>query len=149
MNKERLLRLADLLEVDAKKPDGIKFDLGDWAYRAVPRKGETSSMFTVDEAIPLNCNTAACAIGLAALSGVFAKDGLTYAITDRGTLTPKVGADYGFDAVEKFFDLPERDSCFLFDWSKYPEELRQGAEAELYVAQRIRQYVDSDGVTPN
>jgi hypothetical protein len=30
MNKRRLLKLAALLEADAEKTDGIKFDLGSW-----------------------------------------------------------------------------------------------------------------------
>ena len=56
MNKKRLLKLADLLEADAKNKKGIKFDYWATANLADPKE-------------PISCGTSACAMGLAALSG--------------------------------------------------------------------------------
>jgi len=68
MNKRRLLKLADLLEADAKNKKGVKFDLGTW--------GNLNEGTPEEEVI--SCGTTACAAGLAAMSGAFKKEGLGY-----------------------------------------------------------------------
>jgi hypothetical protein len=62
VNKKRLLKLADLLEADAKNRKGIKFDLG-----TVAMSSAEDGNFIKGELEPsVSCNTVACAMGLAA-----------------------------------------------------------------------------------
>ena len=66
MKKQRLLKLAALLEEDAGNPKGMKFDLGYWAAPANLGDSDLSKKdFSVD------CGTVGCAVGLACLSGAF------------------------------------------------------------------------------
>jgi hypothetical protein len=136
MHAERLLKLADLLEADAARPDGIKFDLGTWGRW---RNGEAPS---------LSCGTTACAMGLAALSGSFAEDGLTYAIEwlpDRtiggyGGISVKFDDQYNLDAAAQLFGITGEAADFLFVPDAY-DVTPVGAEGECVVAQRIRDFV--------
>src|SRR5580704_5650057 len=73
MNKRRLLKLADLLEADAKNKKGIQFDYHHWG--SVGNREE-----------PLSCGTSACALGLAAISGAFTRAGLGYTTHPWGSL---------------------------------------------------------------
>ncbi len=149
MNKERLLKLADLLEADAANPEGVKFDLNFWAADAqfsgknYEERGVLKDQgmgFKEGEAIPVNCGTAACAVGLACISGAFADEGLTYKINHNGDLLP-VFEDYeDWGAAEIFFDLTDEQSSKLFSPGSYSN--RTGASAELEVAMRIRGLVD-------
>lgn len=150
MNKERLLKLADLLEADAANPNGLKFDLGYWGIDA--RQAEADSYekkqelqdlghcFTKGQPVPVDCGTAACAVGLAALSGAFAPEGFTYQLTSMGDVEPVYEEDTTWGAVERFFDLTDAQSTRLFMSSSYPES--KGAVAELAVAKRIRGLCD-------
>jgi hypothetical protein len=128
VNKRRLLRLADLLEANAKNEKGVKFDLDSWA-KLPPGK------------VTLDCRTTACAVGLACISGEFEE--LTYR---RGLLTPSKLIPLfreliGWDAVERFFGLNEDRAYRLFNDKFYPPEKRKGAKGERAVAYRIRRMV--------
>jgi hypothetical protein len=140
MNKRRLLKLADLLEADAKNRKGIKFDLEVIASKAVGRDGDYEE-FEPGEVPEINCGTAACAVGLACISGAFKHSGLSYQITGWG-LEPKFVALVGWSRAETtFFGLTEDESTFLFREDSYPIGKTRGAVGERYVANRIRDFV--------
>ena len=146
VHTDRLLRLADLLEDDALKPDGVRFDLGTW----VTPSG-SNHYLSKPASIPVDCNTSACAIGLACISGEFAKYGLTYffrpmdAFSQSSGLLPALEQNgdvfTAFDAVEVLFNIGHNDALYLFDPDYYPLEKRRGSVAELYVAERIREFL--------
>lgn len=159
MHIERLTRMRDLLCHDAAKPDGIKFDLSTWAQ---PSDGELKGHWKLPEdvaisddyryytapkprEIAVDCGTTACAMGLAAISGEFEKDGLTYAFTlsDDGTgvLLPQLGKYYGFEAAAELFDIGLQDAYYLFDPAHY-DSTPQGADGERFVAQRIDDFIE-------
>lgn len=139
MNKRRLLKLAGLLDADAKNKKGIQFDLSDYARPA--KSGKGGGGYSEQDAIPVNCNTAACAIGLACISGAFKRSGLTYTLDFRGYLWPKYETSQMGDAAELFFDVNEDEFEFLFQPSSYPRKFRKGAIGERFVARRIRDFV--------
>lgn len=129
MNKRRLLKLADLLEADAKNKKGIKFDLGTWGY-------------VKDGTKPVSCGTKACAMGLAALSGAFKRHGLSYTL-DGGFVDISIGGIHGgFSSGAKLFDISFDESHWLFDPMSYPASARTtGVSGEKLVAKRIRDFV--------
>jgi hypothetical protein len=129
MNKRRLLKLADLLEADAKNKKGIKFDLATWG---AAKEGQEVSH---------SCGTAACAMGLAVISGAFKRDGLYNGSSDLNSVCPAVGSKDGYGAAMLLFNLEWEEATFLFWGSSYPRRKRKGAVAELYVAKRIRDFV--------
>lgn len=147
MHVENLLKLADLLEADALNEKGVKFDLCYWAAPAVGDASIGSELFpTNDAAIPIDCNTRACAMGLAVISGAFADQGLHayYNLAHNGgyRMVPAMPGPHSdtplqdFEAAEKLFDLDRSDVGYLFDPDYYDNT--RGAEAELTVARRIR-----------
>lgn len=145
MNKRRLLKLADLLEADAKNKKGVKFDLGTWAAPA-----ESSflnrSFEKKESAVAVDCGTSACAVGLACISGAFKRSGLTYGYKRNWSgsgwhLMPKFEGRTQFPAVQRFFDINKPEAFFLFSGDKYPHGKQEGAIGELYVAKRIRDFV--------
>lgn len=140
MNKRRLLKLADLLEEDAANKKGVKFDLGSWA---TPSEGMT---FANTKEVPVDCNTSACAMGLACISGAFKREGLTYEfdyshIYGGHILEPNHEGNIGFAAARSLFDINDADSYFLFDPDEYPTSKTKGAAGERFVARRIRDFV--------
>jgi hypothetical protein len=128
MNKRRLLKLADLLEADAKNKNSIKFDLHDW--------GNARD----DKELALNCGTTACAMGLAVLSGAFKRAGLTNG-GSKYFILPEHGDHLGFDAAASLFDIRLNEAEFLFAQGKYASIYQKGAVGERAVAKRIRQFV--------
>jgi hypothetical protein len=139
MNTERLLKLADLLEADANNEKGVSFDLTAWARKRVGSTGEFSNCsFDIGEVVPVDCSTAACAWGLAAISGKFAADGVGYRVSIIGVLTPTFDGKTDYEAAETFFEIGYRQTAFLFDPEYYPETKLKGRDGELFVAQRIR-----------
>ena len=132
MNKRRLLKLADLLEDDAKYAKGIKFDYLEWGT-------------VTDIQKPASCGTTACAMGLAAVSGAFKRQGLSFQRISccneiNITLNGKGGAIN--DAVE-LFDLTKREAIFLFA-SSTGLPATTGAKAEIAVAKRIRDFTSGE-----
>ena|SRR6185312_8885744 len=141
MNKRRLLKLADLLEADAKNLKGISFDLMTWAR---PSESIDGSYRTKLEKVPVDCGTSACAVGLACISGAFRRSGLSYVYkrwNEGFYLIPQFGTEGGMKAVQSFFGIDRRSADFLFASDNYPEGKRQGAAAERFVARRIRDFV--------
>jgi hypothetical protein len=130
MNKRRLLKLADLLEADAKNKKGIKFDY--WTTAKVEEAKD-----------PISCGTSACAMGLAAISGAFKREGLGYRLppanlseiifTWKGRKT-----DYDKAAI-LLFDISDDEANLLFLPGRTTET--RGAVAERQVAKLIRDFV--------
>jgi len=147
MNKRRLLKLADLLEADAKNKTGIKFDLGLIARKAPTADRPYHEDFSPREPIPVDCGTAACAVGLACISGAFAKSGLSYSISRDNGLMPKYRRPDGktfsqwTSATTAFFGITPDECQFLFTQWRYPVGKTTGAIGERYVAKRIRNFV--------
>ncbi|HSV24349.1 MAG TPA: hypothetical protein VLJ17_15140 [Xanthobacteraceae bacterium] len=133
VGRRRLLKLAGMLEADAKNKNGIKFDLSLWGGAHRP-----------DE--PMSCATIGCAMGLAVASGAFAKDGLQPP-DSGGRLAPvfrsKGSQDrlYHFDAAAGLFQIERQEAKFLFGYNHYSLPRSVGAHAERAVAKRIRQFV--------
>lgn len=129
MQKERLLKLADLLDADAKNKNGIQFDLS-WFAKPADTKNPK-----------VDCSTKACAVGLACLSGAFKDEGLSWTIdTGRREPIPSFKDVRGIDAAKAFFGVKENAFNFLFMPGRYPEG-DTGAKAERAVAKRIRDFV--------
>lgn len=135
----RLSRLAKLLRQDAANPEGVKFDLGTWGFENNPvslyeLKDEYNSY------IPkVSCGTTACAIGLAVVSGIFAKDGLKNAALYTHKITPGYKNKRSFEAVQIFFGITNRQAANFFVASVNGEY--QGAKAEIGVAKKIERFV--------
>lgn len=94
MNKERLLKLAELLE---NLPEGRpKFSLENWYH----------------------CGTAACAVGHAAIDPWFRRRGLKLIKIGRWH-EPAYRDDEGWSAVAAFFGIYIIDAEFLFSAESY------------------------------
>lgn len=131
MNKRRLLKLADLLEADAKNENGIKFDYYDWGHISNLKQ-------------PMSCGTEACALGLAAISGAFKSAGLGYelpynSIYTQINITYKGRVSDPLQAGMNVFGLTDSEALFLFV-PKSEDEV-QGAKAEKNAAKKIRELV--------
>lgn len=134
MHTNRLLRLAVLLEEDAINPQGVKFDLELWGTDS-----RTGNLHPANTIIPADCQTTACAMGLAAISGIFYDEGLTWNV-HHGWLVPTFNGEDGFDAALAFFELPDLRAVYhLFSPESYDQH--KGKDAELAVAKRIRKLV--------
>lgn len=134
--RDRLNKLADLLDADAANKKGIRFNLGLLAF--VDKKDD-----------PLSCGTQACAIGLAALSGKFNRAGMrvimdSHSPTNSITIGyTKTGGDkdirWEWEAAAKgVFGLTLGEVQWLFTEGAYAYTGRMGASAERAVAARLR-----------
>ena len=136
MHKDRLVRLANLLRRDAANPNGAKFDLGTW--------GES-----LDAEPRLSCGTTACAMGLAAISGIFKDEGLTFWVHPEVDVNGedineiKIGYDgcYGYRAAAEFFGISGADARYLFAPDSYRGAIPVGKEGEERVAARIEVFI--------
>ncbi len=150
MREDLLIRGAELLEADAAKPDGIQFDLATWVKPSIRQEGADIYAFATvpEEKPPISCATSACAMGLFCLSGAFEEEGLSYHFAKHGggyVLLPDLTDDTGYQrdgflAAAYLFDISYEDASYLFDPDNYPADKLTGAQAELYVADRIREY---------
>ena len=132
MNRERLKRLAVLLE-GYRDGDVTRFDLQNWGKFETQRAG----FLWLDQR---SCNTAACAVGFACGSGIFAEDGLSYEVDKINMeLTPIFRDLEGWSAVKSFFDLDHVQAVELFAAHSY--ELTEGEVAAQAVAARIRKMI--------
>jgi hypothetical protein len=132
MNRERLKRLAELLE-GYRDSDVTRFDLQNWGKFESQRAG----FLWLHQR---SCNTAACAVGLACGSGIFAEDGLSYELDKTNMeLTPLFRDLEGWTAVKSFFDLDQVQAVKLFAQHSY--ELTEGEAAARAVAARIRKMI--------
>ena len=127
MKTDLLLKLADLLEADANNPHGVRFNLGTWITTS---KGAAPEM---------SCGTQACAMGLAAISGIFKDEGLTYDHGDVQLITSHGLRYSGFFAAARLFKIDVTAAIKLFSPDAY--DVRHGIKAELAVAERIRKGV--------
>jgi hypothetical protein len=140
MNKRRLLKLADLLEADANNKTGVRFNLGTVVNpgKNLPKDAKT---------VPVSCGTQACAMGLAAITGAFKRNGLSYRIDARPDETfietTMYGTDIEYDdAAMELFGISYEEANFLFTPSFYPSRSpKTGSRGELLVAKRIRDFV--------
>lgn len=125
MKKRRLLKLADLLKADAKNKKGIKFDMKTF--------GDVG-----DATNPLSCSTSACAMGLAAISGAFKREGLGARIQYKSLYFIWNGKSTrdGFTVARELFDIDRYAANTLFGISN-----EVGASGERAVAKRIRDFV--------
>ena len=150
MNKERLLKLANLLEQDAKNPNGIKFDLNWWARPSIDSASQIPYWHDVKREPAPSCDTTGCAMGLAAVSGIFKDEGLSYRISGRNIeveYRDARGFQYsGFEAAQVFFDINHYQSYQLFNPDHYSSNTK-GTEAELEVVRRINQLVETGHIT--
>lgn len=133
MNKRRLLKLADLLDENAKNKKGIRYNHGRWGTIA-------------NENEPVSCGTQACALGLAAISGAFRRNGLGYKVNDTGwvSFTIDKAPHNPLYAANKIFDVDERlyDRIFVNPPRNTKGVLVEvGAQAEKAVARNIRKIV--------
>jgi len=151
VQKRRLLKLADMLEQDAKNKKGITFRLN----VVISETGHDS--FSVDSSFKpaMSCGTSACAMGLAAVSGKFKKAGLSYTYDkSEGIInTTWNGRITEYDkAAMKLFGLTNLQANYLFTPYYYKRKhkdgfvtysLIEGARGERRVARRIRKLVAS------
>jgi hypothetical protein len=133
--KKRLLRLAKLLRKDAKCKTGVKFNMGDW--------GSTEDENTK---LGMNCGTQACALGLAAISGEFKREGLgfrndiDFGDSKRVTtieFTYKGRASNAIEAAVATFDIPECVADYIFGGDANVKTKGEGAKAEIEMAEII------------
>ena len=132
MNCESLKRLAVLLE-GCRDSDVTRFDLQNWGKF----EGRRAGFLWLQQR---SCNTAACAVGLACGSGIFAEDGLSYKVDEIDMeLTPLFRDLEGWSAVKAFFDLDQVQAVELFAGHSY--EMTEGEVAARAVAARIRKMI--------
>jgi hypothetical protein len=132
MDRERLTRLAVLLE-DYRDGNSPRLDLEGWGKVKIKRGG----FLWLGER---SCNTAACAIGLACGSGIFAEDGLSFEVGKKnGELTPTFRGLEGWSAVKSFFDLDQAQAVRLFAEHSY--DVTEGEASAKAVVTRIRQLI--------
>lgn len=147
IRKRRLLKLADLLEYNAKNRKGAKFDMGTW--------GRVDDANAEPE---MSCGTTCCALGLAAISGTFKRAGLGFEIHKDNTTSPiqiiyrnpktgrKLRGD-ALDAATKVFHITRYEAEHLFIPMSYPcgffESGTTGAKVERKVAKRIRKLAET------
>ncbi|KAH0542816.1 hypothetical protein GP486_008612, partial [Trichoglossum hirsutum] len=131
---------------DANNPAGIKFNMRFWGKPANTDclSYSYNSEFVAqvgEQRVPVNCGTSGCAWGLAAISGIFKDEGLTYEISSASTtsLVPVFDGWRGFAAADRFFEISNAMAASLFDPMYY--EVKDGREAELAVAKRVRTLV--------
>lgn len=148
--KKRLERMAKLLDDNADNPEGIRFNIHQWAG---PAPGsDTDGYFPTKARIKVDCGTMACGMGLAAISGEFEEEGLSYTLTGMEghyMLLPIFqpngkSLDEGYNAAEALFGIDLADAEYLFSGDCYPHLLHKGAKGERYMAQRIRNYLAGD-----
>jgi hypothetical protein len=132
---ERLSRLATLLENGTAESMGLKFNLYNWSETGEKRGGFLWLKKT-------RCHTAACAIGMACLSGEFDADNLEFELWGD-TFIPLYAGNRGWSAVMEFFGLTDKQSFHLFSQKRY-DGPTAGPQAEKNVAKRIRAFIKSN-----
>lgn len=140
--KKRLRLLAKLLRADARRKNGIKFDMGTFGDFKTPEP-------------TMDCGTRACAFGLAAISGKFKRVGLDYEVKPRERFMGDVenyrmiftykGDSFGQNDMEvasHVFDIPESLAGWLFGGQA--SRIKRGAKAEIQMAEIIEKTVKGD-----
>lgn len=153
MHTQRLSALADFLDTVPAE----NFNIDTWASTKgsrYMRESAVEKLFTetaehwdarelrvetnVDGA--LECGTAACAVGWAAINPEFRAQGFTLKREPGAShLQPSYGGRSGWSAVDAFFELSGKDADILFSGSSYI-----GTVLPSHVAARIRYAVKTD-----
>lgn len=141
MQKRRLLKLAAMLQADAKNKKGIQFNID-----TLGRPSEPARLFEKGRIIPLDCGTTACAMGLAALSGKFERAGLSYLVNNhwisQQILMKWKGRLLDYDkSAMKLFNITLEQAYYLFSPWTYPKTKKTGAAGEREVVRRIKRIV--------
>lgn len=143
MNVPALRKFQKLLLADAKKKNGITFDMGTWGSVDVPSSAiigfGTVNQQKAKKYIKLDCGTRACALGLAALSGKFPN--LDYHVHSSGyidVINKKTKHKDG-QAGAEVFGLTNAQADWLF--GHMDSKHITGAAAEREVAGRIDQLI--------
>lgn len=162
MNKQRLLRLADMIE--KVSPD--KYRQRTW-LSADPRNTDSWKFELVHERRVLKegfCGSAACVLGHAAMDEEFRKEGLVHyrfggGDCSVGLITEGSFVDDPIIAAMQFFDIDEASAMTLFDggedlfhdsgsplgfYSYYVEEGGRKVKPR-HVGKAIREFVETDG----
>jgi hypothetical protein len=140
LQKRRLRRLIKLLEWDVNNKEGVQFDLNTVAH---PTNYPMIS-FVGKREIPINCGTTACAMGLAAISGEFNKEGLGFTVCNTSRLDIKWKGKFSsyYESAQWLFGITESQALYLFSPSSYPESKQKGAVAERFVIRRIKNVIE-------
>lgn len=148
MKKQRLLKLADLMDTIA---DGRKRKKAD-----LPSFYMSAFIVSSDDCVTnLSCNSQACALGSAAVSGIFERQGLHVGAYHHGinmfdvNLETRDGRVYrNFDAAAELFGITEAQAQELFADSQLygREQLPEGARGARRVAKEIREFVARGGL---
>lgn len=130
MHKQRLLKLADLLETNAKNKKGARFDMFSWGKVDDPKNA-------------ISCGTHCCAMGLAALSGQFKRAGLLAVIDGIGRVRFrwKGRPIDGNSAAEKLFGISADEALSFFSPRGSSYDANVGARAERHLAKTVREFV--------
>lgn len=113
MNRERLQQMVTMLR-DLSPVHHKGFDISDW-----------------------HCGTSACAVGHACLTPSFQVQGLELQYDGSGWM-PAFDGETSWYAVEKFFDLSEKDAEHLFYRTSYDTSYDTTANE---VADRIEEFL--------
>lgn len=129
MHVDRLRRLAFHLRNDVK--DEV-FNLATWVGNDdVPWEGKED----------LSCGTSACAMGWATTIPEFKQLGLHLErLSPSGQGFIVFGEFKHFEAAAKFMDITYKESEYLFDPSKYPED---DYTTRLQVCERIEDFIEN------
>lgn len=154
--KRRLLKLADMLEADAKNKKGVHFNLSTVVAKTDPENYSGFACHVPEDFSPeISCGTTACAMGLAAISGAFKRAGLSYKYDSSNQLivTTWNGRFKEYDAAAVvLFGITKDEANYLFtpsyysekvadSWGDHPMSKVRGAKGERRVANRIRKFV--------
>jgi hypothetical protein len=150
--KRRLLKLADMLETDARNKKGVTFNLATVVAKT-SEDGSGYSPYAEFNPEP-TCGTTACAMGLAAISGEFKRAGLSYTFSKKHgfIVTTWNGRFKEYDdAAVKLFSITKAEANYLFTpmcyqdksagWGGLITSTVEGAAGERRVARRIRKLV--------
>lgn len=136
LQKRRLLKLAAMLQADAKNKTGMRFDIG-----TVGEVSDWKGKFSKDNPPKLDCGTTACAMGLAGISGAFKKAGLGYKISEGGSNIYNTFNDRLIDfdqAAVKVFGVSKEQATYMFSPNYYPYNKRTGVLGEREAVRRIK-----------
>lgn len=126
MNKERLLRLADFLQIVPEE----KFDLEEWT--------NVDTLEKMPELTGKTCESTACAVGWASAIPEFKEIGFHFELNeDQEYLIPVWGDHKNWDAVREFFGLSIGQAEKLFMYYNYAP----GGNGPKDVAKAIRKFV--------
>lgn len=156
MHRENLETLHALLIADANNETGLSFNMNFWIADAKSISEESSGNWrlntikkfgipageTITYSAPINCGTAACAMGLAALSGAFPNLTIENHVGIPTVIYRTLGVRFtDFEAACKLFGISTTYAEWLFGPSSYGL-VSKGHEAELEVAKRLRILLD-------